>query len=228
MDEGGGPERHFQRGSERERERLWAVSLSDGTAGDYARGKPVESWIKLKVKMESQRKTSESRASSQTLFKVWGNLASLWLILRCYDCLAWYSFIQSLCDWSDFEKKEENKSSNNILIVILSIPQHKTWFRYICINACIILVRCCTVNDNYALVLWSYIKHISEKCLHIGHKFCNALHNLCSYCYCITTLWCVFPNIATPLMWCMQYRHTAVRKKKNMLYLPCIKLYNIK
>ena len=47
MDEGGGTERHFQRGRERERERarerVWAASLSDGTAVDYAHGKAVES-----------------------------------------------------------------------------------------------------------------------------------------------------------------------------------------
>lgn len=41
MDEGGGTERHFQTG--REREKVQAVSLSDGTAVDYAHGNTVES-----------------------------------------------------------------------------------------------------------------------------------------------------------------------------------------
>lgn len=67
MGEGGGTERHFQRG--RERERVQAVSLSDGTAVDYAHGKAIESRIKLKVKMESRRKTSEPRSCFQTSFE---------------------------------------------------------------------------------------------------------------------------------------------------------------
>lgn len=115
MDEGGSPERHFQRGRERERE---AVPLSDGTAGDDARGKAVESWIKLKVKMESQRKTSETRACCQTWLK---GVKKVGICMANTEELPLFLILNiSLTNFA------ENITWSISSSIVLSIPQDKT------------------------------------------------------------------------------------------------------